>query len=67
LVPSASDQLHSMQKYYEDTMKRYMNDLQVSAGNSALAGNSVVDQDLPQPGEPNNQPPPQATLVGQQS
>ena len=54
LVPSASDQLHSMQKYYEDTMKRYMNDLQVSAGNSALAGNSVVDQDLPQPGEPNN-------------
>ena len=53
LVPSASDQLHSMQKYYEDTMKRYMNDLQVSAGNSA--GNSVVDQDLPQgPGESNN-------------
>ena len=53
LVPSASDQLHSMQKYYEDTMKRYMNDLQVSAGASAV-GNSVVDQDLPQPGEPNN-------------
>ena len=41
LVPTTTDQLHSMQKYYEDTMKRYMNDLQASNNSgSGVAANS---------------------------
>ena len=47
LVPTTTDQLHSMQKYYEDTMKRYMNDLQ---------NNSSNNRDEQQP-QPQQQPP----------
>ena len=43
LVPTTSDQLHSMQKYYEDTMKRYMNDLQASSHNPVNSSNSATD------------------------
>ena len=43
LVPTTSDQLHSMQKYYEDTMKRYMNDLQASSHNANSSSNSTSD------------------------
>ena len=51
LVPTASDQLHSMQKYYEDTMKRYMNDLAAS-GPAGPPGH--VEPDLPQQVGDNN-------------
>ena len=43
LVPTTSDQLQSMQKYYEDTMKRYMNDLQASSHNANAGSNSTND------------------------
>ena len=45
LVPTTSDQLHSMQKYYEDTMKRYMNDLQAS--NNAANSNNGNNETAP--------------------
>ena len=41
LVPTTSDQLHSMQKYYEDTMKRYMNDLQASSNANSTSTNNT--------------------------
>ena len=46
LVPTTTDQLHSMQKYYEDTMKRYMNDLQ---NNSNNISNNSREEPQPQP------------------
>merc|ERR1711988_1703918 len=58
LVPTTTDQLHSMQKYYEDTMKRYMNDLQASSHNP---NNSSTSDAAPGLGDSN--PP---ALVGQQ-
>jgi len=63
LVPTTSDQLQSMQKYYEDTMKRYMNDLQASSHNhNANAGSNSTNDASSGLGDSN--PP---ALVGQQS
>ena len=49
LVPTTTDQLHSMQKYYEDTMKRYMNDLQNNSNNNRASSNPNSREERPPP------------------
>ena len=53
LVPTTSDQLHSMQKYYEDTMKRYMNDLQASSQANAINSTNNTSDASPVLGDTN--------------
>ncbi len=47
LIPTTSSQLQSMQKYYEDTMKRYMNDLQQNTQNKEGDGSTSNNDQEP--------------------